>query len=77
VDIQSHLSLSLNQILNSVTALDRLAIYELVDDHEVILHRLLVNLAKVGLADIDESIAKLKHKSSVGIRSTQRHLAWS
>lgn len=38
----------------------RLTVDELVYKHKVVLDRFLVNLAKVGLADIDEAVAEFE-----------------
>ena len=44
-------------------------INKLVYDHKVVLHRLLVNLSKVCLANVDETVAKFEHESSVRVGS--------
>jgi len=42
-------------------------INELVYDHKVVLHTLLVNLAKVRLAYVDELVAELEDQGSVRV----------
>ena len=44
-------------------------INKLVYDHKVILHRLLVNLSKVRLANVDETVAKFEDEGSVCVGS--------
>lgn len=47
-------------------------INKFIYDHKVVLHRLLVNLSKVRLANVDETVAKFEHESSVRVGSVMK-----
>jgi hypothetical protein len=65
--------------LNRSSNSRRRTINELIDEHKVVLHALLVDLAEVRLGNPIEAIKILEHKSSVGIGSVRKafRLAWS
>ena len=48
-----------------------LTIDQLVDHHEVVLHRFFINLPKVSLANVDKAVTEFEDKSCVCIRPTR------